>query len=401
MFTLNQMMVYTNGSIQCFSRIKLQMNSKQRVQAVLNRQMPDSTPIGFFAIDSDTAAKVLGRETYWRAKAKCQIAFWEGRRDEVVQSWIADAIELYKKLDIIDIIPVCCVGFCPPKDYKPVSPRKIDEMTWEDKEGRIYKYSPYTKDITIVHDPNTFTREFKIEKELWDGNLIKPDESIFEAADAIIEKFKQDRFILGACGLLEGWYLFGGMERGFMEIATRPSDVKRIYISHVDRAKVEDNYYIRDGQDGVLLCTDFSSQSGPMINPKTYRELFLDAYKDRINNIKSNGIRVLHHACGNNWPFLDIFAELGIECYQSVQESAGMNIIEIHKRYSDKFAVWGGVQVEHLIEGSNKDVRYDVDIVMKRIAPKGRFILGTSHSVAIGTKYDNFMALLDQFNKWR
>jgi uroporphyrinogen-III decarboxylase len=31
------------------------MNSKERVTAALNGEIPDRTPIGFFAIDSDTA----------------------------------------------------------------------------------------------------------------------------------------------------------------------------------------------------------------------------------------------------------------------------------------------------------------------------------------------------------
>jgi hypothetical protein len=31
--------------------------------------------------------------------------------------------------------------------------------------------------------------------------------------------------------------------------------------------------------------------------------------------------------------------------------------------------------------------------------PGGRFILGASHSIAVGTKYDNFMAMLDEYTK--
>lgn len=30
----------------------------------------------------------------------------------------------------------------------------------------------------------------------------------------------------------------------------------------------------------------------------------------------------------------------------------------------------------------------------------GGCILGTSHSVAVGTRYENFMTLLDQYTKW-
>ena len=62
--------------------------------------------------------------------------------------------------------------------------------------------------------------------------------------------------------------------------------------------------------------------------------------------------------------------------------------------------MWGGVRVENLINGTAQDIRDDVDRVMKQAAPNGGFILGTSHSVAVGSKYENFMALLDEFNKW-
>ncbi|MGV7235420.1 MAG: hypothetical protein ACQ9ET_04100, partial [Nitrosomonadaceae bacterium] len=115
------------------------MNSKQRVNTALSLEMTDRAPLGFFAIDSDTASKVLGRETFWRAKAKCQIAYWQGRRDEVVESLIADGIELYKKLDIIDIVcvGVSCAGTVPPKDYDPNPPKQLDNDTWEDKQGRV------------------------------------------------------------------------------------------------------------------------------------------------------------------------------------------------------------------------------------------------------------------------
>jgi hypothetical protein len=378
------------------------VNSKQRVKTALSlSEIPDRPPLGFFAIDSDIASKVLGRETYWRAKAKSQIAFWEGRRDEVVESWIKDGIELYKKLDIIDIIPVCCTaaGICPPKDYNPNPPKKNDENTWIDSEERVFKYSSVTEDITMVSDPQQWTHQYKLEDMLWKGVFEKPDDSIFEVVDAFIKEFKEDRFILGPSGGEQAWTLLGGMERGFMEIATRPNEVKQIHQSQVAQAETLDEYYIRPGQDGVLWGEDLAGQNGPMINPKTYRELFFDGFKQRILRVKQLGQTVVKHACGNNWLLLDMFVDLGIDCYQSIQSSAEMDIIDVQNKYSDKFAVWGGVPVESLINGNVEDVRKYVARMIRDVAPNGGFILGTSHSVAVGSRYENFMALLDQFSK--
>ena len=131
------------------------MNSKERVRRVLARQPVDRIPIGFFAIDYDTVERILGHETYLRAKAKSQIGFWEGRRDEVVQSWKEDTIELYRKLDFIDIINLSGIAgsAAPPKDYEPEEVRRVDENTWEAADGRVWKYSGTTADLTLVRRP--------------------------------------------------------------------------------------------------------------------------------------------------------------------------------------------------------------------------------------------------------
>ncbi|HLA39313.1 MAG TPA: uroporphyrinogen decarboxylase family protein, partial [Candidatus Glassbacteria bacterium] len=89
------------------------------------------------------------------------------------------------------------------------------------------------------------------------------------------------------------------------------------------------------------------------------------------------------------------------DCYQSIQKSAGMDLASLRKNYGRRLALWGGVQVENLIAGTAEDVRRDVREAFRIAldeaeAGQGGFILGTSHSVAVGTKYDNFMALLDE-----
>jgi hypothetical protein len=376
------------------------MNSQERTFTALRLDKPDRPPIGFFAIDSDTAEKVLGRKTYWRAKAKIRIALWEGRRTEVVESLIADGIELYKKLDIIDIVSTF-VANVPPRDYEPENPRKIDDDLWEDKSGRVYKYSPQTRDIVMIHDPTIWTQDCSVEALSWDGKIAPPDQSRFEVIDALIDGLGKDRFILdGAAPPGPGWLLAGGMERGFIEIATRPHEIKQIYKSLMDMAIAHNGLYLRPGQHGVLLGDDYSSTRGPMINPATFRELFLEDHARRISDLKQRGYPVVQHSCGNNREMLDIFADMGIDCYQSIQASAGMDIAEVQKGYGRKFAVWGGVKTENLVHGSTEDVRNDVRRFMTEVAPNGGCILGTTHSVCTGTKYENFMALLDEYSKF-
>ncbi|MCZ7646151.1 MAG: hypothetical protein M5U26_12825 [Planctomycetota bacterium] len=379
------------------------MNSKERVARTLRGEETDRVPIGFFAIDSDTVEKILGRPTYLRAKAKVQVAFWEGRRDEVVESWKRDTIDLYRKLDFLDIVPVCCMAssVAPPKGYRPEAPRRVDDVTWEFKDGRVYKYSELTQDLTMVHDPRQWTRSFSEEDfdtEKATEKQPPPDPSIFEVVDAVIGEFGEDRYILGPAGGEVGMVLLGGMERGLMEFAEHPDWVRRATECALLRAESMDPHYVRPGTDGVLWGQDFAHQTGPLLSPRTFRELCLPSIQRRVQRMHEDfELSVFKHACGNNWKLLGMFVEAGYDAYQSIQISAGMELAKVKAAVGDRLALWAGAQVETLVGGAPEDIRCEVGEAFRALAPGGRFIFSTSHSVAVGTKYENFMAMLDRY----
>ncbi|MBN1248970.1 MAG: hypothetical protein JXC32_15025 [Anaerolineae bacterium] len=376
------------------------MNSKERVRRALAHKPVDRVPIGFFAIDFDTVERLLGHETYLRAKAKSQIAFWEGRRDEVVQSWKEDTIALYKKLDFIDIVNVSAMAssVAPPRDYEPERVRKVGENTWAADDGRVWKYSDITADLTLVAQPEP---SYTLENFPMDEEPAPPDPSVFEAVDAIIAALGDDRYILGPSGGEAGMVMLGGMEHGLLMYAMAPDVVARAIAYSTRMANLRDAHYIRTGSDGVLWGTDFAATTGPFISPRMFGEFCLPSIQERVQAVKTHGLAVLKHACGNNWKLLDMFVAAGYDAYQSIQASAGMELAKVKAKVGDKMALWGGVRVENLVSGTPYDVRRDVEAALATMAPPdgagGGFILGTTHSVAVGTKYDNFMAMLDAY----
>ncbi len=375
------------------------MNGKERVRRTLAREPVDRVPIGFFAIDFDTVERILGHETYLRAKAKSQIAFWEGRRDEVVQSWTEDTIALYRKLDFIDIVNVSAMAgsVAPPRDYEPERVRRIDADTWAAEDGRVWKYSEITADLTLVDRPEP---AYRLEEFTLDEAPDPPDPSVFEAVDVIIAELGEERYILGPNGGEAGLVLLGGMEHGLMMYALRPELVEQAIAYHTHRATLLDEYYIRPGTDGVLWGTDFAATQGPFISPRMFRQFCLPSIQARVRAVKARGLQVFKHACGNNWKLLDAFVEAGYDAYQSIQASASMDLAAVKARYGDNLTLWGGALVENLVSGAPEDVRSDVARAMTVGTPGGGFIFGTTHSVAVGTSYDNFMAMLDAYHNW-
>jgi uroporphyrinogen-III decarboxylase len=380
------------------------MNSKERVQAALKLQVPDKIPYGEYAIDFDTVEKIIGHETYLRAKAKCQIAFWEGRRNEVVQSWKEDTVELYKKTDCLDIVNLAAdaCGLVPSREYIPIAQKKIDENSWEDAEGKVFRYSETTKDITLVYDPKKWDREYAKEEFEHEVLLKKPDESIFEVVDYVIQKLENEKFIIGPSGREAALVLLGGMDRGLMEYALNPDIVKAATKLEVKIGNFEDTYFIRKGTDAILWGQDFSYNLGPMISQDMFKEFILPAAKQRVDNIKNKfGLPVIKHACGNNWAIMDMFIEIGYTCYQSIQDSSTMDIKTLKEKYGDSICLWGGIPVEKIISGTKEDIRKAIKYVFENVGVDRRLILGSSHSIAVGTNYENFMTIIDEIQKLR
>ena len=76
------------------------MTPKRRVMMALEHREPDRVPLGEIIVECDMVEQVLGHESFLRGHFKTDRAYWEGHRDEVVDSlkrdtgreWITGAI---------------------------------------------------------------------------------------------------------------------------------------------------------------------------------------------------------------------------------------------------------------------------------------------------------------------
>ena len=386
------------------------MNSNQRVAKVFAGELPDRVPIGEFAIDFDTIEKIIGRPTYLRAKAKSKVAFWENRHDEVIESYTKDHIELHEKLgfDIINF-PMATWAIPAPTDVPP--PKKLNANTWEDREGRVFKYSEITYDVVCVKDPiaekTLYTMDHEVLAEVEDvDRMLLPDEPAgidprsWEILDTVIEYFAGRKFIIGPSGGEIGIVLQGGMEQGMMALITKRDFIESATKYLLEKQNRLDQKMIHPKSDAIIWGADFAFNSGGFISPQMFRDLFFAANKARVDNVKEqHGKYVVKHCCGNVNQFLDLFVELGYDCYQSIQQSAGMDLGNVKERIGDKMVLWGGVPVELIIGGTMDEVRREVRTAMDKAKDNGRFIMGTTHTIAVGSNYDNFMAMVDEYHQ--
>lgn len=378
------------------------MNGKERVRAAISRKPVDKVPLGLYCVDHDIVEKVIGRPTFVRNKLRIKLALAAGCRDEVAQSLKEDTVEFYRKIDCVDLIAAKEAALLPSKDYEPENLRKIAENKWEDGQGRIWQAVAEVNDIMCIYDPTP--KEYSVEDFAEPEEVKPPDPSVFEALDYLITHLGEDRYIcsyvpITAFTILGGFENPGCFENSMMIYALHPEIIHAANRQSVVIQNEQTPYYIRPGSSGAMAEQDMAGTNGPFVSPKMFREMCLPYLKERVRNIKKYTDQLILHNCGMNIPLMDMFIEAGIDCYQSLQTTAGMDIDRLKGKFGDKLSFWGGVPVELLIDGTPTEVRKAVRTALEKGAPGGGFILGPSHSIAKGTKYDNFMAMLDEYSR--
>jgi len=378
------------------------MTAKECVRRTLARDPAPYIPLGLYVVDYDTVEAVIGRKTFVRNKIACQIAFWEGRRDEVVASWKFDTVEFFTKLDCCDIISFKEAAIAPPKDYEPPRVKRLDDVTWQEANGTVWRASELTNDISVVQRPlSEQMRKPNIEDYLATVEESPPDPSIFEACDYLIERLGRERYIAGTVGNFTAMIDLPGESGGLLGYYLLPEIVHAAARQQVNRQNQRDAWYIRPGQDAVFFEQDMASSKGPMISPALFHEFCFGPMRDRVQHVRAQGKQVILHNCGNNRPLMGQFIEAGIQCYQSLQTIPDMELGALKRDFGRHMTFWGGMALETLLTGTPGDCRQGVRRAMETGAPGGGFILGPSHSIAKGTPYENFMAAIDEYVRLR
>lgn len=366
------------------------MTHRERVIAALNHKEPDSVPTGEFATDFPIVEQVLGRQTFWRGKAKMIKALWSGRRDEVVESQKVDLVDFTLKLGL-DMAPVNLVIN---KRAEFEVPEQIDEDTWEDFRGSILKYSYETHDIGLVKFGN---------KPAPPRSLAplppEPDESELELVRYVMERLGKTHFIFARPGRAGIGYPTGlGLEEQYIRLADDPEGEAKRQIAGAERMAEAIKPFVEAGVDAIAIGNDYGFNSGPFMSPRQFYEIFFPAMKRQCEIIHKAGKYVLFHSCGNNRQILDMMVEAGMDCYQSIQPIE--KIDEIKALYGDRLTLWGGVSSGSLCQATPEEIRRQVLFSLKYCASGGGFILGSSHSLMTGCKKENYLMMLEALRQF-
>ena len=149
----------------------------------------------------------------------------------------------------------------------------------------------------------------------------------------------------------------------------------------------------------VMVNDDIAYNSGLMVRPEMFMELFPHRMKRLIAPAKEHGKLVLMHTDGKTESFMDILYDVGINANHPVEPESN-NIVEVKKKWAGRMALIGNIPTVLLAYGRPEEIEERVRQYCVDLAPGGGYVLGSSTSIMDGIPPENFVTMVQAVHKY-
>lgn len=152
--------------------------------------------------------------------------------------------------------------------------------------------------------------------------------------------------------------------------------------------------------DGFFIYEDFGFRNGLFCSPATLREFILPVHKDLIDFLKSYGLKIMLHSCGDIRRALPVIVDAGYDCLQPMEAKAGVNVVELAKEYKERLCFMGNMDVTILNKNDPAKIRAEVEGKVRALKSLGAsYIFHSDHSVPPDVNYDSYRLALEIFRE--
>ena len=179
-----------------------------------------------------------------------------------------------------------------------------------------------------------------------------PDvDGYYDSVSNVLAFHKQrDRFCyIQTPGFFEQFNGIFGIENQLLYLAMYPDELGELYRRQAQWTVKFADHCIDRGVDMNHISDDWGAQTDLLFCPKLWQELIYPNMKTVTDHVHERGCFVSLHSDGCVAKVTDGIADLGFDVVHPWQESAGMSYDLWLDRYSDRFAILGGICVQSAI----------------------------------------------------
>ena len=158
-----------------------------------------------------------------------------------------------------------------------------------------------------------------------------------------------------------------------------------------------------DAIDIFFMGNDYGSQTGPLMGPDMFDRFMAPHQKQLCELGHSYGLKNQLHCCGGFYELIPSIIDLGVDALHAVQPSCrGMDLKRLKSEFGDRMVFNGAIDSHHtLMEKDAAGVKEDTRKVLETMMPGGGYIAGASHDTILEeTSVENVLAMFDAVNEY-
>lgn len=140
---------------------------------------------------------------------------------------------------------------------------------------------------------------------------------------------------------------------------------------------------------------DYASNENLIFSPAMFRKYIKPCIARMVNSIRSiqPDIKIMLHSDGAIQKLIPDFIELGIDVVHPLEPVSGMDVSAVKQEFGGQIAFIGGIDISHAMPGTRDDVRLDVDRCIRDLAPGGGYVLAPSNHLQSDVPAENVIEL--------
>ena len=86
---------------------------------------------------------------------------------------------------------------------------------------------------------------------------------------------------------------------------------------------------------------------------------------------------------------IEPFLACGVNLLHPFEPAAGMDIVDVRRKYGQRLAMAGGID-KFVLQGTKEDIRKELEYKMQAVMREGGMMFGLDHRIPNGTPLENY-----------
>jgi uroporphyrinogen decarboxylase len=142
--------------------------------------------------------------------------------------------------------------------------------------------------------------------------------------------------------------------------------------------------------DGVFFFEDMGFKDKPFMSPAMYKQTIWPAHKRLFDFCHGRDLPVIVHSCGFVDALVPGLIEAGMDCLQAMEVKAGMDLVELVKKYGEDITFFGGMDVRTMVANDKAAIEAELRRKLPAAMASGGYILHSDHSIPDQVEFETY-----------